>query len=143
MTEIRDGPLEFGGTGVLSLYHQQGTACTTMVVDQVFKQTSTGKILSTCIEDLTLEAGVYGSLWNMPFDQVDKYIQHHSLIYNMLQYNAANNIKLSTSHGQLDPQRNGDTALMSMARHRYKDTQTLKAIQRARMAFGVVHLSDV
>ena len=36
VTEVRDGPLEFGGAGVLSLYHQQGTACTIMVVEQIF-----------------------------------------------------------------------------------------------------------
>ena len=61
----------------------------------------------------------------------------------MLQYNSLHNIKISTLHGHIDPQRNGDAALMAMASKFYQDQSTLRAIQRVRMAFGVTHLSDV
>ena len=127
----------------MSLYHQQGTACTTMVVEQIYKQTSTGKMILTCIEDLVLEVGLYGSLWKMDFDNIAKCIHHHSLIYNMLQYNFHHNIKISTLHGHIDPQRIGDDVLMGMVFQFYQDQSTLKAIQRVRMIFDVTYLSDV
>ena len=143
VTEVRDGPLELGGAGILSLYHRQGTACTTMVIEQIFKQTSTGKIPLTYKEDLVLVAGLYGSLCKMDFNKIAKYIPRHSLIYNMLQYNFLHNIKKYTLHGHIDPQRIGDAVLMGMATQFYQDQSTLKAIQRVRMAFDVIHLSDV
>ena len=79
----------------------------------------------------------------MNFDKIAKYISQHSLIYNMLQYNFFHNIQISPQHGQIDPQRNSDASLMSLASQFYSDQSTLKAIQRVQVAFGVIHLSDV
>ena len=140
---VRDAPFAYGGAGVLSLYHQQGTARTTMIVEQLFKMTPTGKQLLTCIEDLVLEAGLYGPLWEMPFKEISKYVDKHSLIYDTLQYQHENNIAISAPHGTISPQRDGDSALMDLALTKYNDCATLRAIQRVRMAFGVIHLSDI
>ena len=140
---VRDAPLEYGGAGVLSLYHQQGSARIALVVDQLFKKTPTGKILLTCIEDLVLDSGLYGSLWKMPFDTISKYVQTHSLIFSMIEYNHKHSILINSAHGTVTPQRTGDSSLMSLASKYYSDSPTLRSIQRVRMAFGAIHLSDI
>ena len=61
--EAREGPLHSGGAGVLSLFRYQETSLIDMMVDQYNKQSPTGIFLNLCIEDLGLEAGLYGPLW--------------------------------------------------------------------------------
>ena len=62
-SKIRDELFSSGGGGVISLFHSQGTSRTAMIVEQVPRGTPTGNFLMTCIEDLVLESGLYGSLW--------------------------------------------------------------------------------
>ena len=141
--EVRDGPVSCGGVGVASLYHYQGTVRTALLVEQTCKETTTGKLLRTCIEDLVLEAGWYGSLWQMPFDVVSKYISQHSLIFDIWRYNYEHKIIISTNHGELSSQRYGDISIMKLAHDRFTDAASLRSIQRVRMACGIVHLSDL
>ena len=70
MPKIRDEPIASYCAGVLSLFNYQETSRTVMVVDQVHRKTTIGMFLLTCIQDMVLEAGLYGSLWNMPFNQI-------------------------------------------------------------------------
>ena len=140
---VRDGPLDYGGAGVISLYHYQGTARTAVLVEQIFKKTFTGKWFLTCLEDLVLEAGLFGSIWNMPFDLVSQYVSTHSLVFDIWKYNSSNNIVISTPHGELGPKRHGDQSLMSLAFAHFPDTVSLRSIQRVRMALGVVSISDI
>ena len=141
--DIRDGPSINGGGGVLSLFHFQGTSRTSMIVEQVSRGTPTGKFLLTCIEDLVLESGLYGSLWQMPFHHFHRYTQQHSLIFHACAYNYANKIIISTPHGELKPQREGDSSLMSIAIDRFGTTKELRSIQRVRMKLGVINVSDI
>ena len=143
VTPVRDAPISSGGAGIVSLYHFQGTSRTAMLVEQIFKRTTTGKLLLTCVEDLILEAGLYGSLWRMPFSLVSQYAQRHSLIYDIWKYMFENDICISTPHGELSPQRHGDVSIMDLASQHYTDTTSLNSIQRVRMAAGIIHLSDL
>lgn len=68
-------------------------------MEQVFKKTKTGNLLLSGIEDLILESGLYGLLWNIPFPQVSTYIQQYSLVYDIWKYNYHHNILISTAHG--------------------------------------------
>ena len=140
---IRDGPIGSGGSGVLSLYNYQGTSRTSMLVEQVNKKTPTGLFLLTCIEDLVLDAGLYGPLWDMPFHRISAYIQSHSLVYHTCKYNASNDIQISVNHGELEPQRYGDEAIMHVASQFFGEGKEIRAIQRVRTSFAVVHISDV
>ena len=100
-TEYRDGPRDYGGAGCLSLFHCQGSTRTALVVEHVHRKTPVGFFLLMCIEDLVLEAGLYGTLWNMDFETVSQYVQTHSLIFNMWEYNHEQDIIISTKHGEL------------------------------------------
>ena len=75
-TEARDGPIPSGGAGVIFLFHYHGTSRTTMMVDQCNRQTPTGKFLNLCVEDLVLEAGLYGPLWEMPIKKIAAWVSH-------------------------------------------------------------------
>ena len=92
-----------------------------------------------------LETGLYGSLWKMTFNHIAKYIQKHSLIYSLLEYNTEQDILISTKHGELSKKRSNDKSLMSIALSLYLNTKNsqLCAIQRVRMQVGVVSLSDI
>ena len=96
-----NGPREYGGAGVLDLFHFQGSTRTAMVVEHLYRKTPTGYFLLMIIEDVVLETGLYGSLWQMRFETISKYIQNHSLIYSMLEYITAQDIIISTKHGEL------------------------------------------
>ena len=79
-TSIRDGLIGRGEVGVSSLFHYQGIFCTAMVVEQVNMKTPTGIFLLIFIEDLVQDAGLYGSILNMSFNGISRYIQSHFLI---------------------------------------------------------------
>ena len=51
-----------GGAGVLSLFNYQGTSRIAMVVEQINRKTPTGMFLLQYIEDIVLDAGLYGPL---------------------------------------------------------------------------------
>ena len=140
----RNGPREYGGAGVLDLFHCQGSTRTAMVVEHLYRKTPTGYFLLMIIEDVVLETGLYGSLWQMRFETISKYIQNHSLIYSMLEYNTAQDIIISTKHGELTKTRERDKSLMDLAYQLYPQSKKrLGAIQRIRMKAGVVSLSDI
>ena len=66
-----------------------------------------------------LETGLYKALWKMRFNTISRYIQRHSLIYSMLEYNCEQDIVISSKHGELSQNREGDKSLMSMAHRIY------------------------
>ena len=142
-TAVRECPIENGGLGVLSLYHWQGTSRTSMLVEQLHRQSACGMLLLQCVEDMTLETGLYGLLWNMPFDLISKYISNHSLIYHILEYNSENNISISIQHKEITAQRKYDKPIMVLASSLFTKVSELRSIQRVRMKIGVTHLSDI
>lgn len=79
--QIRDNPSGSGGASTLSLFHYMGTARTSLFVEQLFRGTSLGFSIITCIDDLVLDTGRYGLLWNMPFPIITKYVDAHSQVY--------------------------------------------------------------
>ena len=141
---IRDAPILDGGAGALSLYHYQGTSSrVALLLDHCLRDTPTGKQLQICIEDLVLEIGMYGPLWNQRFNTYKRWISSHSWIYHVCSYNNDNEIKLSVDHTQLSPAREGDRAIMDAVSQCVDSASTLRAVNRVRMHHGVVHISDI
>ena len=60
--ETRNGPGRSGGAGIISLYHYMGTSQTSLLVEQLFRNTPLGFSIKVDIEDLTLDAGRYRTL---------------------------------------------------------------------------------
>ena len=74
---------------------------------------------------------------------IKKYFSTHSWMFYTILYNYKCNITISSPHGELHPQREGDRAISELAIEFHSKAANLKSINRARMAFGVVHLSDI
>ena len=140
--EARDGPLHRDGVDVISLFHYQGTSRTVMMVDQCNRQTPTGKLLNLWIEDLVLEAGLYGPLWGMPIEKISSWVSKYSLVYHTCIYNDDNNIIVSIPHNELKSAREGYQSLISIAIKNFHKTAELKAIQQVIMMIGVINVSD-
>ena len=93
--EMRDAPGRSGGAGILLLYHYMGTSRKYLLVEQLFTSTLLGFSIQVCIEDLTLDAGKYGSLWLIPFTVIKKYINTHNWVF-VIEYNRMYNITIHT-----------------------------------------------
>ena len=102
-----------------------------------------GKILKVNIEDLVLEAGLYGLLWHMNVDFISKYVSHHSWLFATIKYNYDHNITLHVKHSTLEPQRCNDHSIMSLAMHFSTNASDLRSINRVRMQLNIIHLSDI
>ena len=103
--EFRDGPVDSLGVGILSLYHYSGTSRCAILMDQLHKKTQLGHIMMGNIEDIVLEAGLFGSVWQLDTTKIGKYISKHSWLYATIAYNNEHNISLSIPHGKLVPKR--------------------------------------
>ena len=67
---MRHGPSGSLGGGVLSWFHHMGTARTACLVEQMTHDTPLGKIIRINIEDLVMDSGVYGLLWDMNTEDI-------------------------------------------------------------------------
>ena len=103
--EARYGPIHSVDAGVLSLFYYQRTSRTAMMVDQCNRQTPTGTLLNLCIEDLVLEAGPYGPLWEMPIKKISDWVSNSSIVYHTYVYNDDNKTIISIPRYELKPAR--------------------------------------
>jgi hypothetical protein len=142
-TKVRDGPIESGGAGILSLFHFQGTARIAALTEHVLRRTPTGKQILICIEDMTLDTGLYGLLWDMPFPKYSKWVDKQSWIYSICEYNHQHNITIQCPHPKINPSRVQDRSIMEYVSSFISNTSELRAINRVRQFHGIVHISDI
>ena len=95
------------------------------------------------IEDLVMDAGRYGLLWDMPFPIISKYIDNHSWVFAVLEYNHLHNIAITCAHQEIDKIRDKDSSIMSEASIYYNKVSTLKSINRVRQGHHCYNLSDI
>ena len=105
VADCRDGPISTLGVGCISLFHFMGTSRTTKLIDQVGGKSPLGDIIMCNIEDIVVDSGLFGKIWDMPFIDISKYIDKHSWVYAILAYNADNNISLNIPHRTNQPKR--------------------------------------
>ena len=141
--EIRDRPGITGGAGALSLYHSMGTSRTSLLVEQLFRGTPLEFYMKVVIEDLVMDAGKYGLLWDTPFPIITKYIDNHSWVFAVLEYNHLHNITITSKHQEIVMQRANDTSIMTAASIYYEKGSILKAINRVRQGHQYYSHSDI
>lgn len=142
-TRARDGPVTSGGAGILSLYHYQGTSRIAALIEQVVRKTPTGSQIVMCIEDLVLDTGLYGRLWDMPFGDYCNYVSTHSWTFAICEYIFDHNIEINCDHATLSPNREGDRSIMEVVCQHFERKSDLKATNRIRQFHGVMQLSDL
>ena len=92
---------------------------------------------------MVLDVGQYGSLWDINFSEASQYIQSHSLLYHMWDYNVTNDIQITLNHVTITAQREGDTSIMKCEMKLSHTKKELRSIQNVRMKLNVVHISDI
>ena len=73
------------------------------------------------IEDIIMEAGLSGSLWEFDMTDISKYISKHSWMHSTIEYNFDNDIILNIPHGQLRGKRMNDKSIMQCALEIYSN----------------------
>ena len=130
------------GMGVLDLYLFMGTARTSMMIHHCWFNTPTGVLLQMCIEDLALDSGLYGLLWNQEF-KFSQWTVKRSIIFHACKFNHKHEIVIGVKHHSITKRRNNDRSIMVVASEHISKTSSLRAINRVRQFHNVVHLSDI
>ena len=109
-----------------------GMSRVSLLVEQLFSDTPLGCCMRVCIEDIVLDSGRFGLVWQMPFDIIRKYIDDHNWIFSVLAYNHKYNIQLNSHHRILKGCRVSDKSIMTTACMYYNTISDLKSINRVR-----------
>jgi len=140
---VCDAPISSGGLGVLDLFHFMGTERTAIMLSQCWQGTPIGQLFITSIEELALDTGLYGPLWQQPYHQYSNWTSTHSLVYHACEYHYQNEIQIHIPHAPLKPKRSRDKSIMDMVAQHFPSKICLRAINIVRMLHEVVHLSDI
>ena len=84
--------------------------------------------------------GYYGKCH---FKYIYIYIDKHSWIYMVLDYNHQHNISINAQHQVIQGQRTNDVAIMTAASFLYQHASTLKSINRVRQRHKCHSLSEI
>ena len=69
-SEFRDSLSESMGVGGMSLFHYSGTYRTALAMYQRNKQTQLADSMMVNIEDIVMDAGLFGSLWELSVNDI-------------------------------------------------------------------------
>ena len=139
----RHAPTQSGGLHVIDLFIEMGTARTQALLSHSIQKTPTSHLLLANVEQLVLEAGLYGPIWEAPITSLKKWCATDTWIFHTLKFNDSHQIQLNIPHQQLQPERENDRSLMELANHVFSKASDLKAINKVRMLHEVIHLSDI
>ena len=64
-------------------------------------------------------------------------------MFHTIEYNFSHRISISSSHGVLGPQRQGDKCIITLSESFYGKLTEMRSINRVRMMFKVIDLSDI
>ena len=78
----------------------------------------------------------------MIFFNIKTYIEGHSWVFAILDYNSKHKITLNVDHGVLTQKRCGNRSIMSLALAYFTKVANLRAINMIRLSFQVNSLSD-
>jgi Reverse transcriptase (RNA-dependent DNA polymerase). len=140
--EIRHGPIDKGGLGILDLYLYQGTSQIANLVSSVWAGTPTGKLLQIAIDDFFLEMGLQ-SLTPRNLERGLKYATTTSWIRHVFGFMVEKNIWISSIRPEMKSPRGGDITIMQKALEFTTDRSKLRAINRVRMALQVFWISEI
>jgi hypothetical protein len=138
------GPLELLGIGCQDMYIEQGISHIQRFVDKPqLSEDITGFLLQTSMEQLKLELGVSKE----PFDSQYGDLRHlatECYVTHMWDFLQKYDIRIKTSTGNIDLQRQGDSMFMEhlLARTKLRKGD-MQSVQKCRLFLKVARISDV
>ena len=141
---LRHAPTSHFGLDIIHLHTQMGTARVAMLVDHCWRNTPTGQFLRLNIEDIVLESGLYGPLWDQNYNMYSSWCQTDTWIFQVCNFNADHHITIDVAHACLSPHKVGDKSIMAAIYPFFMNSKKdMKAFNRVRMLHGIIHLSDL
>jgi hypothetical protein len=139
-SEIRNGPLDDGGLGVMDLFYHQGTSQVASLVSNMWAQNPTGKLLTVAMEDIAMEMGLHQTTgrwlkYGLTYSTTNSWIKH------VLNFMEKNKIVIHNPILDLPAQRENDVTIMQCAIEWTTDSSTLRAINRVRMSLNIIWLT--
>ena len=135
-------PVAFQGLGITNLWDFQYSRHVQDIVDQTWRNTPTGKLLSINLEAAKLEAGVYWYLFDNPL-HITWFNTTSSWIIETYKYCRFREIAFEEPGEILRPRCHGDRALMEVFVNAGYTTEQLKGLNRCRLYSRVVSVSEM
>ena len=136
------GPVQYQGMGLHDPYISQGIRHIKDIVDQQWKKTMSGNIITTSIEAAQLEAGLYGPLFHHQI-QIDWFNTTNTWIVHTLEFCQNNGIRIERTGPTLSSNCQYDTSLMEVFLQYGCTKAQMKALNRCRLEHQVVSVSDL
>ena len=137
------GPKEYGGLEIKDVYTLQGIAHVKALLDEASQQSATGKLLRILKEYHTLEIGLEGTIYNLPYDKI-KDCMTESWMKNTLEFLWENEIEIKSDDPTITAGwSTHDTNIMQDAIDAGYSGKALAAINRCRMYMKALYRSDI
>jgi hypothetical protein len=135
-------PLKYQGLAVPNLYVETGIQHISLVLQETYRNSPTGKLLRMSIEAAKVEVGVGGPLFMQPFERFGT-LATESWVKHTWQFLSEYGITIEDKVGDIRLRRHGDEFLTRIfAQHGYKGA-ALKRLNACRLFLQVETLSDI
>ena len=136
------GPVQYQGMGLHDPYVTQGIRHVKDIVDQQWKTSVSGDLITGAIEAAQLEAGLYGPLF-MQDSHIEWFNTSNAWIVDTLNFCYQHKIKIHSTGTHIQPACEGDQALMQTFQELGLSKSQLLTLNRCRISTQVVSLSEV
>ena len=141
---VRYGPKTYLGAGLNNPFETQGVRRILAIMEQLWHKTPTGDLLLTNIEALTLELGIFGSIFSPSASLALTWAcTPHAWLIATIAYAIDKDIGLDLNLQWLAPARAGDVSLMSSFSQKGYKKMDLQRLNRVRLWYRINALSDI
>ena len=138
------GTSERQGMGVKNIYHTQGNSHVISIIENLWKDSLTGFFIKSNLEQLRLEIGENGNVFEKKYTNYKPFLLTESWIQNTWEYCSKHHITLAENTANLNLRRHRDSCIMEKVRqYGTFSPADLKKFNSCRMYLRVFSLSDI
>lgn len=144
---LRYGPLEVGGVGLRDLYLVMGMLRIQYLLEHLWKDTPTSDLIRTNWENLSLEAGILGSLFVANYEVLKSWllVTTDSWVLSTLQFIRSEHISFSSdlNFPTIEPKRIRDSSIMLGLSRVVDSAAALHRLNQCRIFLRVNAVSNI
>ena len=141
--EVRHGPVNRGGLGLPDLFIRQGCMRVQTMVEHLWLQTPTGKLIKIAMEGLKLEVGISSTLFDRQFSVYGKGLNTSTWLSHTWEFMSEHDISYVEPLGNLETFRQHDQCIMDVLLTEGYTTIQCMTLNRCRMFLHVLNLSEI
>ena len=138
---VRYGPKSYGGFGVDNIFLSQGASKIQYIIEHLWKNTPTGRLIRNTAESLSLEANVT-DIFTSPYPTAT-WIRTTSWIHSAWKFMSQSAITFDKSPVRFKPRRQGDRPLMEAIASICSSSTMLYRANTCRIFLQISHISDL